>query len=409
MSDWAFVEHVTQQLLRPRPGDSKHPTLWPSEASCTFQNEHEETVVAGKCRRSRFFRYLTYSYEFYPKYKVWRPLVERLKTEAKAVDKYMLWIWAAGELYEEYLIRQSKCSGIFVSEQVPVYVKSHNVSGKKDIVVVNPKTNKLSIVEAKSVYGFGANTVLGTPSQRAKGVMGVPRESNLMQIAIYHWWSASMDDAYEESRLVYGARDTGRYAEYLVRTVEEEGTIWVEYKPHHPYMGQWVRTKMTINSILDEFSNTQRAVDGGRIPERDFDQKFSEEKLAVMYERDEFAKGDKEKYEKIQARKAENAWILHMQTFEDEEELIEEAVRIRDILLAPVNKLLDAYFAYEEKPEEKKALAKYDKTRTKLIAALRAVALKKELTPLEKGNWQCSYCKYAPICYDKEGNPQDIE
>lgn len=405
MSDWAFIEHVTNQLQRPRPGDARHPTLWPSEASATYLNENGETVVVGKCRRAMFFRYLTDCYKFYPRYKIWRPLVEQLQTESKPVDKYMLYIWAAGNLYEDFLINQAKCSGIFVDEQVPIYVRSHNISGKKDVEVLNPITGKLSIIEAKSVYGFGGNVVLGTPAARKRGQMGEPRESNLMQIALYDWWSASMDPAYEESRLVYGARDTGRYAEYLVRTVKEEDTIYIEYKPWHPYMGEWVRSPITINSILDEYASTQQAVDGGRIPPRDYDIKWSDVRTSLAYLRGELGKTDADKYEKLAVRKEENEWISQFLAIESDSDLIIEAYSNSDKFLMPVVKLL---LQYADDTSER-AEGKSEKIRVKLVKALRAVKHKKDLAPLEKSDWQCNYCKYAPICYDKERNPQDLK
>lgn len=400
MANWAFVEHATNQLKRPRPGDPKHPTLWPSEASATYMKDGEEVVV-GKCRRAIFFRYLTYSYEFYDKYKVWRPLVERLKSESKPVDKYMLWIWAAGEQAEEFLIDQSKKSGIYVAEQVPVYIKSHNISGKKDIEVYNPETGKLTIVEAKSVYGFGANTVLGSEASRRKGFMGEPRESNLMQIAIYHWWTASMDDAYEESRLVYIARDTGRYAEYLVRTVDEDGTYHIEYRPWHPYAGSWKRVPYTINDILKTYTDIQKWVDGGRIPGRDFDKEWSEERLTKAYEAGELGKTDKDKYEKLAKRAEEDAWLEGFLATEDDQAMIDIANENHERFLAPVVKLLKTIQVLD--PEDKK----YEKTCAKLVAALRAVKPKKPLAKLEKGDWQCRFCKWSPICYSDVMEPQE--
>ena len=404
MSDWAFIEHATAQLSRPRPGDAKHPTLWPSEASATYVHEDESEVTVGKCRRAMFFRYLVDSYKFYEKYKIWRPLVERLQREAKPVDKYMLWIWAAGNQAEEYLIDQAKKSGVYVSEQVPVYIKSHNVSGKKDIEIFNPESGMLTIVEAKSVYGFGANTVLGTESQRRRGVMGTPRDSNLMQIAIYHWWSASLDPAYEESRLVYIARDTGRYAEYQVRTVEEDGTFHIEYRPWHPYKGAWKRVPYTINDILDTYDATQKAVDSGKIPPRDFDISWSAERLATAYERDELGKTDKDKYEKAKARDAYNDWVLHVQTVLVQEDLdvdgfgIEQRLKsqeFRDGIPVAVERALCAYEDDDDKVGD-------------FVNSLKKLKVKKPLKQLEKGDWQCRFCKWAPICYTNTGSPQEV-
>ena len=409
MGEWAFVEHATKQLMRPRPGDSKGPTLWPSEASATYVDDDGNEVTVGKCRRAIFFRYLIDSYKFFDKYKMWRPLVERLQREAKPVDRYMLWIWAAGEQAEEYLIEQAKKSGVYVEEQVPVYVKSHRVSGKKDIEVYNPESGKLSIVEAKSVYGFGANTVLGTESQRRRGSMGTPRDSNLMQIAIYHWWTASQDDAYEDSRLVYIARDTGRYAEYLVRTIEEppdqeedDSTIHIEYRPWHPYKGAWKRVKFTINQILDTYMATQLAVDAGRIPPRDFDLSWSEERLERAYKNGELGKTDAQKYEKAKARQKENAWIVEFLTIEDDDELILKAPANRDRF--PTVAFQKMFALHDDLAPE---TPKFEKNYTKLVKALRETTLKKELKQLEKGDWQCRFCKFAETCYS-HGEPKEV-
>ena len=387
MSNWAFVEHATNQLMRPRPGDPKHPTLWPSEASAQYE-ENGQTIVVGKCKRAMFFRYLIDSYAFYEKYKIWKPLVDRLETESKPVDRYMLWIWAAGEQAETYLIEQAKASGVFVAEQVPVYIKSHNISGKKDIEIFNPESRKLTIVEAKSVYGFGANEVLGTDVSRRRGLMGTPRDSNLMQIALYHWWTASLDPAYEDSRLVYIARDTGRYAEYLVRTVDENGTFHIEYRPWHPYAGAWTRVPYTINNILDTYEYIQKCVDGGTIPNRDFMQEWDEPRLALAYKRDELGKTDREKYEKVMARRAYNEWLNTIPELEDDQLLIEAHEYTGELSESIVNQLIT--LSNDD-----------DKARAKVIKTLRGLKPKTELKQLEKGDWNCRFCKYSPICYDK--------
>jgi hypothetical protein len=399
MSDWAFVEHATKQLMRPRPGDSKGPTFWPSEASATYLDKDGKAVTVGKCRRAIFFRYLIECYKFYDKYKLWSPLIERLQRESKPVDRYMLWIWAAGEQAEEYLIEQAKKSGVYVEEQIPVYVKSHAISGKKDIEVFNPETGKLSIIEAKSVYGFGGNTVLGTESQRRRGFMGEPRDSNLMQIAIYHWWSASMDDAYEESRLVYIARDTGRYAEYLVRTIAEGDINHIEYRPWHPHPGPWVRVPYTINDILNTFEASHLAVESGRIPTRDFDLVWSEDRLAKAYEAGELGKGDTEQYAKAKARLAFNSWANSIPELEDDH-LLDSSATWADDLSVGAKKAIEALANCDDDNAHKEIKAK-------AIKELRKISPKKELKELEKGDWQCQYCKYSPICY-AEGEPKEL-
>lgn len=414
MSNWAFVDHATNQLMRPRPGDSKGPTLWPSEASATYTNENGKEVTVGKCRRAIFYRYLIDSYNFDDKYKLWSPLVKQLKRDSKPVDKYMLWIWAAGDQAETFLIDQAKKSGVYISEQVPVYVKDYNISGKKDIEVINPTTQKISIVEAKSVYGFGANAVLGTESERRRGAMGTPRDSNLMQIAIYHWWSASLVDAYEESRLVYIARDTGRYSEYLVRTVTEDDTTYIEYRPWHPYKGIWTRVPYTIDDILKTYRYIQLAVDGGFVPPMDFEIKWSPKRIEQAYVDGELGKSDATKYEKAKTRKAYNEWVNSVEADLQLEDISTETLFKKHgplIVMHQEDTPVAVLRAYEKYSAE---FAAEDKETTAVAKAFRKsltkLKVKKELKELEKGDWQCRFCKFAPICYSaQQQNNTEVE
>lgn len=305
-SKWAFIEHATDFLTRPRMGDARHPTLWPSEATAVVKDDEGNDKVVGKCRRMTFFRYMQQNYNFSETYSHYKPLVEEIKRKKIPVDRYMLWIWRAGELYEDYLINLAKESGVFVYGQVPVYMKPFNVSGKVDLVTINPDTHLYSMVEVKSVYGFGGNEVLGTPGQRKKGFLGKPRESNIMQIALYDWWGASADDQYEYSRLIYGGRDTGRYAEYAITTERnaESGITEIFYEGIAPNVTQKTKSDITIDSILTQYQYIRDSVDGGHIPERDYELKYSEERIQKLYEAKKLTKTDTIKHEKYLQYKA---------------------------------------------------------------------------------------------------------
>lgn len=305
MNDWSYIEHATDYLLRPRIGDPRHPTLWPSEATALIQDDEGNEQVVGKCRRASFFRYVTDSYKFYPRYSLYEPLINEITTKRLPPDRYMLWIWRAGELYEDYLINLAKECGVYIADQVGIYVRDSNISGKIDLKIINPKTDKYSNIEVKSVYGYGGNHVLGTPGDRKKGRLGTPRESNLMQIALYDWWTASADKQHEESRLIYGARDTGRYAEYLVTTrIEDDGITKIHYRGNAPVTTDWTESPITINSILEQYRYIQTSVDSGNIPDRDYELKYSEEKIEHLYRTGKLCKTDTVRHEKYKQRQA---------------------------------------------------------------------------------------------------------
>lgn len=297
--NWSFISHVTNHLTKPKLGEQKQPTLWPSGATATVDGK-----IVGKCRRQNYLRYAKDSYAFSEKYNHLEKLYQEVKEKSIPPSVYSQWIWRAGELYEQYCIDLAKESGIFVAEQVPIYIPDFNVSGKIDLVTINPTTGKYHIVEVKSVYGFNANSVLGTESQRKNGNLGTPRESHLMQIGLYQSWYGNVNEEFAEGLLVYGARDTGRYAEYkiTVELNEQDKKHYIYYQPHSPNVGPKVNSNITIESILLNFKQIQDGIETNDIPDRDYDLMYSPEKIQALYEAGELNKTDTAQHEKRQAQ-----------------------------------------------------------------------------------------------------------
>lgn len=300
MSEWSFISHVTNYLKRPRFGQSKAPTLWPSEATAIVKNKYDEDVIEGKCRRATYFRFLTECYSYYKDtYSVYQPLVEAIRTEYIEVDNYLRWIWKQGDLYEEYCIQAAKDSGVYIADQAQVYIPEYNVSGKIDLIVIDPLTNLYRAVEVKSVYGYGANAVLGTPGQRKDGRLGEPRSSNIIQIAIYDWWYTSRQEDFGQSLLSYGARDTGRYAEYIIDTSQDEdGLHRIKYSGISPNITAQVVTPITIENVLEQYKYIQNCIDSGEVPNRDFQLSYDEDLIEKLYDRGELNKSDTSRFEK---------------------------------------------------------------------------------------------------------------
>ncbi len=313
---WSFITHITNYLGRPGLDEQKAPTLWPSEATAVVTNEHGENVVLGKCRRANYFRYVNDMYNFSEDYADYEELVKEIKSCTSESDIYLRWIWKQGEIYEQYCVDLAKESGVFISGQTSIYVPKLNISGKIDLIVVNPDTHKFHIVEVKSVYGFNANKVLGSPGERKKGGMGEPRDSHLMQIGIYQWWYGNTNDHFGEGLLVYGSRDTGRFAEYKI-TVEtcEDSLDYIFYQPHSPYEGEKVNSGITIQSVCNNYKYVKELVEKREspIPDRDFELQYSDERLLKMYQRGELNKTETTQFEKRQAQIAEGKEKLNKQ------------------------------------------------------------------------------------------------
>ena len=295
---WSFIKHISQYLERPKLGEQKAPTLWPSSATANVDG-----TILGKCRRQSYFRFARDSYYFDKKYEHLEPLVNIINQHKSPPNKYLRWIWIQGELYEEYCVNMAKESGVFIAGQTSVYIPGYNISGKLDLVVINPETTKMHIVEVKSVYGFNANSVLGTEAQHKKNLIGTPRDSHLMQIGIYQWWYANNNENFGPGLLTYGARDTGRYAEYLI-TVEkgEDDLDYIFYQGHTPITTAKVNSGIAIQSILENYKIVSSSANSKTItiPPPDYELFYSEEKIDQLYEDGLLSKTDKTQYEKRQ-------------------------------------------------------------------------------------------------------------
>lgn len=292
---WSFISHITDHLGKPSLDEQKSPTKWPSSATAIVNGK-----VVGKCRRQEFFRFLLAQWNFSKDYEKYTRFLEYVLSKKKPTETYLKWIWKQGEIYEDYCVDLAKESGVFVSGQTSVYIPQYNVSGKLDLIVVNPETTKYHIVEVKSVYGFNANGVLGTDAERRRGVLGTPRESHLMQIGLYQWWYANSDERFAEGLLVYGARDTGKYAEYKI-TVEKEGDLdYIFYQGNAPANTSKVNTGISIQSILENYRYVTESISKDSIPERDYELVYSQDRIRELYEAGELNKTDTAQYEKRQ-------------------------------------------------------------------------------------------------------------
>lgn len=293
---WSFIKHISTYLERPKLSEQKAPTLWPSSATAIVDGE-----ILGKCRRQSYFRFARDSYYFDRKYEHLEPLVDVVEANKLPPNKYLRWIWIQGELYEEYCVNMAKESGVFIAGQTSVYIPGYNISGKIDLIVINPETTKMHIVEVKSVYGFNANSVLGTEAQHKKNLIGTPRDSHLMQLGIYQWWYANNNEEFGSGLLTYGARDTGRYAEYLV-TVEkgDDDLDYIFYQGHTPVTTEKVNSGITIQSILEGYKLVADSVNAETIsiPAADFELSYSQEKIDQLYEQGLLSKTDTTQYEK---------------------------------------------------------------------------------------------------------------
>lgn len=373
---FSVMNHLTQWLMRPRLGDDKPPSFWPSSAAAIGK----DGSIHGGCRRKIFLQYLKYVYQYSKKsdgrYNFWNHLIDELEKSLIKDSKYMHWIWEQGNLFEKHIIDLIKESGLFVGEQIQVYIPEYNVSGKIDSIAFNAETGKYIITEIKSIYGANGEKVLGSLWERKNGIAGEPRDYNLMQIAIYQWHYATED--FDYGQLIYGDRGHGKYTVFQVDVDKKSGEI--RYRCIDPGETNWVTVPYTIFDILNNYKFLQECVDSGKIPARDFQLKYSDQKLTLLIN---------ESYKIIELDK--------------EEQPIKEYSTIEEFLINP-NNIKGRKFLIESKGNttiNKVTAEQYIKYIDRVINGGRPV--KKP----EDGDYQCkTFCSYREFCYNKDGSPK---
>jgi hypothetical protein len=110
---------------------------------------------------------------------------------------------------------------------------------------------------------------------------------------------------------VYGARDNGKYAEYrvLIEKLEaENGEMedFIFYQSWTPNKLRPVNSGISIQNILRQYQYVQDCVDSGVMPGPDFTPRYSEERIQLLYDREELGKSDTERHEKYLEYKAGN-------------------------------------------------------------------------------------------------------
>lgn len=373
---FSVLTHLTDWLARNKLGDDKPPSLYPSNA-CAVDKDGN---VYGTCRRQQFLSYLQMMHKYYKniddRYSKWDDVIGKLEGKKLPPSTYMRWIWEQGELIEQHIIDLIKESGLFIATQTQVYIPKYNVSGRIDIIALNPYSGKYIINEIKSVFGPNAEKVLGSQYERRDGRPGEPRDKNLMQTAIYDYKFAD-EDSFEESQLLYIDRGGGKNASYQVKVDKTNGDI--NYRQIEPNLCSWVKAPYTIFDILAQYENRQKELDSGVLPARDFTIKYSMKEIEDL---------------------VNDAYNIYEIDKEDE---------IIDGPYEDVKSFLDVgkknrKFMIKLKPKTKAEISKqiaeqYIKYSDRKQNGGRAV---KEP---EDGSYMCNYCDYKKFCFNDNGEP----
>lgn len=232
----------------------------PSSASCAIKNEYGEEIIVGKCLR-----------DVYWKNKSVKPSNPMTARGAR--------ICAYGKAIERFEIEQYKQIGVWRDNNVKFINPKYNISGEADCIIFDKDINALRGVEVKSGYDYKFRTeVVGTPTRPGK-----PKPEHLLQTMFY------IDYFKIPFNVVYIDRGNAARKEYEI-TVNEDGTPNIN--------GVKLNNGLSIPRCMSRFRQLEEHLKDGTLPRRDFQLKYSKERLEILSNSRRLRKGQKEEFDK---------------------------------------------------------------------------------------------------------------
>lgn len=282
---------VEENMMRKLPIRGKRlPTFYPSAASCRDEDDPTGTAsgiqketVHGGCMRAQWFRCAGYS-------------------ESNPSTAYNQYIFAAGNMWEDWLTNQLKEAGVWLANSVKFAIEEYYISGEIDIlakdedgspVIIENKTYNASNYQAKK-------SICGLAGERP-----MPKEQNAMQAALYlTYFSKPENGGVKKVILTYMDRscsDPNAYREFiitldpdpngktyiLVNTTDIKGTPYTYRMPG-----------ITIEGIFDRYRELMESLQASleTPPAPDFMHVYPPELVEQKYEAGEIAKTNYEKW-----------------------------------------------------------------------------------------------------------------
>lgn len=383
---WSLVRSLNDARSFASIGDTKEPTIWPSRLSVTVVDDDGEPHTHGECRRSTQLNFMErlarYTPEKMTDYQLM--VVETLKELERTRSPELKNMGRLGEVYEDLLIDDIKKAGLYVKDQVIVFIKEYFLSGKVDIIGYDADADRLFITECKSISPYWVQQVIGTPGMIKRGIPGRPKTSHLLQVALYQYHLALRNPKdYGVARLYYVGRAMGEQGEYLVHVIpdDHDGLHYIWYQHIEPTEGPWTKTEYTIESCLDNAELIRQSTFQGKLLPRDFDWILDEETIHDLYTRGKLNASDTDKYAK----------------------------RLAQIEQNKLNAVADAktQASWDEKMRlyEEGAIVDGKKAKKPLKKNHKFFGQKRINNLPLKTSKACELCDYREFCFDEDGKP----
>jgi len=257
-----LIEAVDKYLENPYEihTETHRGAFHPSQSSCMIKNEYGEDSIVGSCLRSVYWEH--------------KGIRETNPMSARSIR-----ICAVGKMVERYEVENYKQMGIWRDNNVKFYDPNTNISGESDCIVWDKDLNGLRGVEVKSGYDYKFRTeVIGTPTKPGK-----PKFDHLLQTMLY------IDHFKFPFNIIYIDRGNCARAEYEI-TLNSDGTPSIN--------GKKLANGLSIPRCLARFKQLQEYLKDGTIPPRDFQLKYTKERIEFLSNSRRLKKKQSEEYDK---------------------------------------------------------------------------------------------------------------
>lgn len=281
-------------MVTPIPvSSSRIPTFYPSAASC--RDEHDPNLIHGSCLRQQWYRCSGHK-------------------ESNPSNAYNHYIFAAGNMWEDWLTEQCKQMGIWLANSVKWSIRDYYISGEIDIlikdddgkpVIIENKTYNASNYNAKkSICGLG-------------GTVPTPKYQNAMQAALYlSYFSKPENGGVERVILTYMDRSCSdpkaqMEFEITLNPVGDKTYIHVECYNSSGLFYSYDIPGITMEGIFSRYQELMDSLKNSLDipPKADFYHIYPEDMVEEKFSSGEISKTAYEKYKKDPSKNPIGHWL----------------------------------------------------------------------------------------------------
>lgn len=252
------------------------PTFYPSAASCVSETDGE---IIGSCIRENYYRCAGYE-------------------PSDKDTAYSQYIFAAGKVWENWIIEQFKQMGLFLGNNIKFVDLERYISGEIDLVLKDPADpSKKLIVEIKTWYGYDATKdILGTAYQHPR-----PKDSNLLQAFIY---LGQFIGQIEKDILLYLSRENQSRNQFQVEMIEKDGkhypkitTFWQKSNTSDKTFS-YIDWRISLEAIYSRYDQLMNYLKNGILPKGDFRHSYTPDEIEQRHKDGLISKTAYEKWQK---------------------------------------------------------------------------------------------------------------